>query len=94
MKAKQTRMHAGKGVWRVFAIIAACATPFRSSASSSSHNGLHTIRHVMMPGNRSFDTYFVTYSGAYGIPMEHGVASLYRRLVSDELAAVSPIYSP
>src|SRR5437868_13272849 len=39
------------------------------------HLGIHKIRHVVviMQENRSFDSYFGTYPGADGIPMNGGV---------------------
>jgi len=41
---------------------------------AASHVGIHKIRHVVviMQENRSFDSYFGTYPGADGIPMEGG----------------------
>ena len=40
--------------------------------------GIHKIRHVViiMQENRSFDSYFGTYPGADGIPMQNGVATV------------------
>jgi len=41
-------------------------------------NGIHTIKHVIviMQENRSFDTYFGTFPGADGIPMQNGVPTV------------------
>jgi phospholipase C len=41
-------------------------------------SGIHKIRHVVivMQENRSFDSYFGTYPGADGIPMEHGAPTV------------------
>jgi len=41
-------------------------------------SGIHKIKHIViiMQENRSFDTYFGTYPGADGIPMENGVPSV------------------
>jgi phospholipase C len=40
--------------------------------------GIHMIKHVIivMQENRSFDSYFGTYPGADGIPMQHGVPAV------------------
>ena len=40
--------------------------------------GIHKIKHVVviMQENRSFDSYFGTYPGADGIPMQHGVPTV------------------
>ena len=48
------------------------ATP--TSASTSQAGDIHKIKHVIiiMQENRSFDTYFGTYPGADGIPMQNG----------------------
>ena len=48
----------------------------RSNATSAA--GIHKIRHivVIMQENRSFDTYFGTYPGADGIPMQNGVPTV------------------
>jgi phospholipase C len=64
------------------ALIAACG----NSTSSSSSQGLsytidpniHKIQHiiVIMQENRSFDSYFGTYPGADGIPMQNGVPTV------------------
>src|SRR5579859_4248746 len=39
---------------------------------------IHLIKHVVviMQENRSFDSYFGTYPGADGIPMQHGVPTV------------------
>jgi phospholipase C len=57
----------------VAAIPAAAARPPDASAG-----GIHKIRHVIviMQENRSFDSYFGTYPGADGIPMQTGVPSV------------------
>jgi phospholipase C len=58
--------------------LAACSSPSSSSASASSGNDIHKIKHiiVIMQENRSFDTYFGTYPGADGIPMQNGVPTV------------------
>jgi hypothetical protein len=51
-----------------------------ASTGPSSHvvPGIHKIKHVIviMQENRSFDSYFGTFPGADGIPMEHGVPTV------------------
>src|SRR5204863_631952 len=57
--------------------LAACTSPFSSNSSQANNgsSGIHKIKHVVviMQENRSFDTYFGTYPGANGIPMQNGV---------------------
>src|SRR5437588_5073935 len=60
--------------------LAACTSPF-SSNSSQANNGsssIHKIKHVVviMQENRSFDSYFGTYPGANGIPMQNGIPTV------------------
>jgi len=52
--------------------VAACSGS--SSTTSTVATGIHKIKHVIviMQENRSFDTYFGTYPGANGIPMQNG----------------------
>ncbi len=69
-------------------ILAACggtappttnATRTASTASTTNQNGdIHKIQHVIviMQENRSFDTYFGTYPGADGIPMQNGIPTV------------------
>ena len=47
-------------------------------AASRDRGGIHKIRHVViiMQENRSFDSYFGTYPGADGIPMQNGVPTV------------------
>ncbi|MHB8152225.1 MAG: alkaline phosphatase family protein [Vulcanimicrobiaceae bacterium] len=49
-----------------------------SGAPSRAATGIHKIRHVVVifQENRSFDSYFGTYPGADGIPMQHGVPTV------------------
>lgn len=49
-----------------------------SSTSVETSAGIHKIRHVVIifQENRSFDSYFGTYPGASGIPMNHGVPTV------------------
>ena len=46
--------------------------------SSTNDTGIHKIQHVVviMQENRSFDSYFGTYPGADGIPMQNGVPTV------------------
>src|SRR6266487_2040485 len=57
--------------------LAACTSPFSSNSSQANNasNSIHKIKHVVviMQENRSFDSYFGTYPGANGIPMQNGV---------------------
>src|SRR3989442_4555337 len=59
--------------------LAACTNSFSSSSSQASNNGdIHKIKHVVviMQENRSFDSYFGTYPGVDGIPMQNGVPTV------------------
>jgi phospholipase C len=71
------------GSLRRFALVAALAVVAGACAAvaeghlqsrAEATGGIHTIRHVIviMQENRSFDSYFGTYPGADGIPMENG----------------------
>lgn len=55
--------------------LAAC---MGASPSSTNDTGIHKIQHVVviMQENRSFDSYFGTYPGADGIPMQNGVPTV------------------
>jgi phospholipase C len=72
--------------------LAGCALP---SSSSSQSGDIHKIKHVVviMQENRSFDTYFGTYPGADGIPMQNGVPTI---CVNDPLThqCVKPFHNP
>jgi len=50
----------------------------RHEARAADRDGIHKIRHVViiMQENRSFDSYFGTYPGADGIPMNDGVPTV------------------
>src|SRR4029079_1119056 len=58
-----------------------------SKLRGGSGAGIHKIRHVVivMQENRSFDSYFGTYPGADGIPMQNGVPTV---CVPDPLTGV------
>ncbi len=60
----------------VMAMLAATACSI--GGASSGPQGIHKIKHVivLMQENRSFDSYFGTYPGADGIPMENGTPSV------------------
>ena len=66
-------------------LLAACTTSGKPAASSSTSTssstaaaGIHKIKHVIivMQENRSFDSYFGTYPGADGIPMNNGMPTV------------------
>ncbi|MCL5947334.1 MAG: alkaline phosphatase family protein [Chloroflexi bacterium] len=50
----------------------------QASSSGSAARGIHLIKHVIIifQENRSFDSYFGTYPGADGIPMQNGVPTV------------------
>jgi phospholipase C len=52
--------------------------PLLAPRASAQATGIHKIKHVIiiMQENRSFDSYFGTYPGADGIPMQNGVPSV------------------
>ncbi|HLZ80756.1 MAG TPA: alkaline phosphatase family protein, partial [Ktedonobacteraceae bacterium] len=54
--------------------LAACALPFSTAQSGDIHKIKHVV--VIMQENRSFDTYFGTYPGADGIPMQNGIPTV------------------
>ncbi len=63
----------------VSSLLAACSTSNQTQNQSSTINpDIHKIKHiiVIMQENRSFDSYFGTYPGADGIPMQNGVPTV------------------
>jgi len=58
------------------AFLASCSSP--SKVNQNQASGIHKIQHVIVifQENRSFDTYFGTYPGADGIPMQNGVPTV------------------
>src|SRR5258708_38401008 len=56
-------------------LLAACGG---TSNQSTSGNDIHKIQHIIiiMQENRSFDSYFGTFPGADGIPMQNGVPTV------------------
>ena len=57
--------------------LAACGSSSNPTATTQ-QSGIHTIQHIViiMQENRSFDSYFGTYPGADGIPMQNGVPTV------------------
>src|SRR5579884_3884373 len=56
-------------------VVAACSpAPTGSTAPGPRSTSIHLIRHVVVifQENRSFDSYFGTFPGADGIPMQNG----------------------
>ncbi len=62
----------------IMALVTACAGGSATSTTSQANTGIHKIQHVIviMQENRSFDSYFGTYPGADGIPMQNGVPAV------------------
>src|SRR5438105_3791000 len=58
--------------------LAACVSSSPPTTSTNSTSGISKIKHVIviMQENRSFDSYFGTYPGADGIPMQNGVPTV------------------
>src|SRR5690348_3531838 len=54
------------------------SSPTTSSPTPTNLTGISKIKHiiVIMQENRSFDSYFGTYPGADGIPMQNGVPTV------------------
>jgi phospholipase C len=59
-------------------IIVGCSDSNAPAFGPSPPGAIHTIRHVVMimQENRSFDSYFGTYPGADGFPMQNGVPAV------------------
>src|SRR5262245_53165792 len=57
------------------ALFAFLIGPLALSVRAATVDGIHKIQHivVIMQENRSFDSYFGTFPGADGIPMQDGV---------------------
>jgi len=106
---KLTRQNHYKGFWNVLtpilafllvtSTLAACSnspSSTNSSAPGQTQNGdIHKIKHVVviMQENRSFDSYFGTFPGADGIPMQNGVPTV---CIPDPLTnqCVKPYHDP
>jgi phospholipase C len=87
----QARVKTLVGLMTLGAVAAACSGGGSSTSSpanggstetatslNGAGSGIHKIAHVVviMQENRSFDTYFGTYPGADGIPMQNGVPTV------------------
>ena len=70
------------------------ASPARAAPSPRADAVIHKIKHVVviMQENRSFDSYFGTYPGADGIPMQNGVPTVC--VPDPPTAAASPVPRP
>jgi phospholipase C len=73
------------GPWKFLGVLLAMTLATTTLAACGSapnptnqQSGIHTIQHIViiMQENRSFDSYFGTYPGADGIPMQNGVPSV------------------
>jgi phospholipase C len=67
------------GAWLAGLLLGSAELPgHRHEARAGTRRGIHKIRHVViiMQENRSFDSYFGTYPGADGIPMQNGVPTV------------------
>jgi len=75
--------------------ITGCSLGVAPATPRADLTGIHKIRHivVIMQENRSFDSYFGTFPGADGIPMQNGVPTV---CVPDPLSqtCVKPYYDP
>ncbi len=62
----------------VLAVVAASVAFVPSTQAAAAGSDIHNIKHiiVIMQENRSFDTYFGTFPGADGIPMNNGVPTV------------------
>ncbi len=60
------------------ASLAACSSSSSPTTTTNQSSGINKIQHVIviMQENRSFDSYFGTYPGADGIPMQNGVPTV------------------
>ncbi len=61
-----------------FLLLSACGPSSNTTSTTPADAGIHKIKHVVviMQENRSFDSYFGTYPGADGIPMQNGVPTV------------------
>src|SRR6202521_3300420 len=73
----------------------AALQPTPAPGTTTASGDIHKIKHVVviMQENRSFDSYFGTYPGADGIPMQNGQPSV---CVPDATSGrcVAPFYDP
>src|SRR5579884_2669000 len=78
--------NAKKGFWQyleMLLIVSLTTSALAACAGSQQQNntagsGIHKIQHIViiMQENRSFDSYFGTFPGADGIPMENGAPAV------------------
>ena len=70
--------YAGMKVVSASLLLAILFHPVFAGPKKSDKSGIHKIKHVIiiMQENRSFDSYFGTFPGAEGIPMEAGVPTV------------------
>src|SRR2546422_1997639 len=79
--AAHDRTHLGIAVAVLLGALPALLLPLGTGATATDApplNGIHKIQHVViiMQENRSFDSYFGTFPGADGIPMQNGVPTV------------------
>ncbi|HEX9414945.1 MAG TPA: alkaline phosphatase family protein, partial [Ktedonobacterales bacterium] len=83
------------GVWAAVALLVVEACAASSTQLPTTIHAKYKIQHVIviMQENRSFDSYFGTYPGADGIPMQNGVPTV---CVPDPAAGqcVKPYHDP
>src|SRR5579884_1357617 len=76
----RTALYAASLALALLALLPACQTGEgpRARATATFAAGIHKIQHVVviMQENRSFDSYFGTFPGADGIPMQNGVPTV------------------
>ena len=75
------RRRLGVAVPMLFGALPALLLPLGTGVTATAapaSNGIHNIQHVViiMQENRSFDSYFGTFPGADGIPMQNGVPTV------------------
>jgi phospholipase C len=75
LSARLKRIAPGALLLLTTVVMAACQSP---TPTSNTLTGIHKIQHVIVifQENRSFDSYFGTYPGADGIPMQNGVPTV------------------
>jgi phospholipase C len=62
----------------LLSLLAGCSARVNHTVPPAQATGIHKIRHIIIifQENRSFDSYFGTYPGADGIPMQNGVPTV------------------
>src|SRR5580765_1198303 len=82
LRSARSRRGAGFGrmpwPFALGALLAFLIGTLAPSARAATADGIHKIQHVVviMQENRSFDSYFGTFPGADGIPMQNGVPTV------------------